>query len=73
MRRSAGILLHRPGREVLIGHMGGPFWAAKDEHAWSIPKGEYEPGETPFDAARREFAEELGSPPPVGDCCPRSA
>jgi predicted NUDIX family NTP pyrophosphohydrolase len=67
MRRSAGILLHRPGREVLIGHMGGPFWAAKDEHAWSIPKGEYGPDEEPLDAARREFAEEFGSPVPDGD------
>ena len=48
-------------------HPGGPFWARKDEGAWSIPKGEYEPGEDPLAAARREFAEELGSPPPGGD------
>jgi predicted NUDIX family NTP pyrophosphohydrolase len=51
--------------EVLLAHMGGPFWSRKDEGAWSIPKGEYEPGEDPFDAARREFEEEMGSPPPL--------
>jgi predicted NUDIX family NTP pyrophosphohydrolase len=68
--RSAGILLHRTGPdggvEVLLGHMGGPFWARKDAGAWSIPKGEHGPDEDPADAARREFAEELGSPPPAG-------
>ena len=69
---SAGLLLYRRGKpgdkivlEVLLGHMGGPFWARKDDAAWSIPKGEYEAGEDPFVAARREFEEELGSPPPV--------
>jgi predicted NUDIX family NTP pyrophosphohydrolase len=46
--------------------MGGPFWARKDEGAWSIPKGEYDPGEDPLAAARREFEEELGAPPPAG-------
>lgn len=46
--------------------MGGPLWARKDEHAWSIPKGEYDPDEDARAAARREFAEELGSPPPDG-------
>ena len=68
-RQSAGILLYRFDAggtcEVLIGHMGGPFWAKKDAGAWSIPKGEYEPGELPFDVARREFEEELGSPVPA--------
>lgn len=68
-RLSAGILLYRfepcGTCEVLIGHMGGPFWAKKDAGAWSIPKGEYEPGELPFDVARREFEEELGSPVPA--------
>ncbi len=67
--RSAGLLLHRPGRdgpEVLIGHMGGPFWAKKDEGAWSIPKGEFDDGEEPLAAALREFAEELGRPAPEG-------
>lgn len=67
-KRSAGILLHRPadggGVELLLGHMGGPLWAAKDEHAWSIPKGEPEPDEELFAAALREFTEELGFPPP---------
>jgi predicted NUDIX family NTP pyrophosphohydrolase len=68
--RSAGILLHRgPGNalEVLLVHPGGPFWARRDEGAWSIPKGEYGPGEDPLEAARREFAEELGVAPPGGD------
>jgi predicted NUDIX family NTP pyrophosphohydrolase len=66
-RRSAGILLHRPGTEgteVLLVHPGGPFWAKKDDGAWSIPKGEYDHGEDPLACARREFAEELGSLPP---------
>jgi predicted NUDIX family NTP pyrophosphohydrolase len=69
-RRSAGLLLYRlrgGGPEVLIGHMGGPFWAKKDEGAWSIPKGEYDDAEEPLAAARREFEEELGSPPPDGE------
>jgi len=68
--RSAGILLHRRrGGElqVLLVHPGGPFWARRDEGAWSIPKGEYEPGEEPLAAARREFAEELGCPAPAGE------
>lgn len=63
---SAGILLWRHGaggaREVLLGHFGGPLWARKDEGAWAIPKGVVEAGETPEQAARREFAEELGFP-----------
>jgi predicted NUDIX family NTP pyrophosphohydrolase len=66
---SAGVLLHRHRdggrREVLLGHMGGPYWARKDEGAWSIPKGEYTPDEEPLAAARREFAEELGAPVPA--------
>ena len=65
---SAGILLHRPGPDgpqVLLGHMGGPFWARKDDGAWSGPKGEHDPDEEPLAAARREFAEELGSHPPA--------
>lgn len=68
--RSAGILLYRqpPGGdlEVLLVHPGGPFWARKDEGSWSIPKGEYQPDEDPLAAARREFEEELGTPPPEG-------
>ena len=69
-RRSAGILLFRRGSggvEVLLGHMGGPFWARRDAGAWSVPKGEYEPDEEPLAAARREFQEELGLPVPAGD------
>jgi predicted NUDIX family NTP pyrophosphohydrolase len=65
-RRSAGLLVHRPGPQVLLGHMGGPLWARRDAAAWSIPKGEYEPDEDALAAARREFAEELGAPPPDG-------
>ncbi|GAA1344387.1 NUDIX domain-containing protein [Saccharothrix algeriensis] len=70
---SAGILLHRDrghGLEVLIGHMGGPFWARKDAGAWSIPKGEPDGDEPLQDAARREFAEELGLPVPEGELAP---
>jgi predicted NUDIX family NTP pyrophosphohydrolase len=66
---SAGLLLFRigdDGIEVLIGHPGGPFWARKDDGAWSIPKGEYTEGEDPWAVAQREFEEELGKPAPVG-------
>ena len=69
-KTSAGILLFRKanlGIEVLLGHMGGPFWARKDDGAWSIPKGEYEPPEGALAAAHREFTEELGLPVPPGD------
>ncbi|MEV7200441.1 NUDIX domain-containing protein [Streptomyces griseoluteus] len=72
-RRSAGLLLFRHtdrGLEVLLGHMGGPFWATKDEGAWSVPKGEYEADEPAWDAARREFQEELGIAPPDGPALP---
>jgi predicted NUDIX family NTP pyrophosphohydrolase len=48
-------------------HPGGPFWTRRDAGAWSIPKGEYDPGDDPFEAARREFEEELSSPPPAGE------
>ncbi|CAN7534526.1 NUDIX domain-containing protein [Arthrobacter sp. LjRoot14] len=69
--RSAGILLYRgdPAAqlEVWIAHMGGPFWARKDEHAWSVPKGEYPEDEDALTAARREFAEEMGTPAPPAD------
>ncbi len=67
--RSAGILLYRRrggALQVLLVHPGGPFWARKDAGAWSIPKGEYEQAEDPLAAARREFEEELGTPPPAG-------
>ncbi|WP_158841914.1 NUDIX domain-containing protein [Saccharothrix deserti] len=72
-RRSAGILLHRvvDGEpQVLLGHMGGPFWARKDDGAWSIPKGEPDGDEDPVATARREFTEELGLPVPDGDLVP---
>ena len=62
-KRSAGILLYkRPGGEllVLLAHPGGPFWQKRDYGAWTIPKGEFDAGEAPEDAARREFREELG-------------
>ena len=69
-KRSAGLLLHRRGpsgeEEVLLVHPGGPFWARRDEGAWTVPKGEYAEGEDPLAAAEREFAEELGRPPPPG-------
>ncbi|MEU1053989.1 NUDIX domain-containing protein [Streptomyces sp. NPDC005876] len=67
MRRSAGLLLYRrtgDGLEVLLGHMGGPFHARRDKGAWTVPKGEYGDDEPAWDAARREFQEELGLPPP---------
>lgn len=70
MITSAGILLYRRGAggvEVWIGHMGGPFWARRDTAAWSIPKGEYLPGEEPLSAALREFGEEMGTPAPPAD------
>jgi predicted NUDIX family NTP pyrophosphohydrolase len=63
-RRSAGIVLYRAGEgglEVLLVHPGGPFWAKKDLGAWSIPKGEYEPGEDAQACALREFEEETGT------------
>lgn len=67
--RSAGIALVRgdgPAREVLLVHPGGPFWAKKDVGAWSLPKGLLDPGEDALTAAKREFAEEIGHPPPPG-------
>ena len=72
-RTSAGILLYRlrpAGPEVLLGHMGGPFWTNKDDGGWSIPKGEHGPDEDPLAVARREFAEELGTPVPAQDLLP---
>jgi predicted NUDIX family NTP pyrophosphohydrolase len=70
-KRSAGILLYRRrdrgAPEVLLVHPGGPFWANRDLGAWSIPKGEHEEGEDPLACARREFEEELGSPPGDGE------
>jgi predicted NUDIX family NTP pyrophosphohydrolase len=65
-RKSAGLLIFRDvsgDLEVLLAHPGGPFWANKDDGAWSIPKGEIADGEDPAAAARREFAEETGLRP----------
>ena len=64
-KTSAGLLLYRlrdGALEVFLVHPGGPFWARKDDGAWSIPKGEFEPPEDPLDAARREFTEETSLP-----------
>ena len=69
-RRSAGLLLYRirdGALELLLAHPGGPYWEGKDVGAWSLPKGEVEPDEEPFDVARREFAEETGQSPPLGE------
>ena len=72
-RQSAGILLYRfpagaPAQgvpQVLLGHMGGPMWQRRDVGAWSIPKGGYTDEEDAFDAALREFEEEVGQPVPA--------
>ncbi|WP_409473696.1 NUDIX domain-containing protein [Streptomyces sp. HC307] len=71
--RSAGLLLFRhtdQGLQVLLGHMGGPFFARRSTGAWTVPKGEYDPREPAWEAARREFEEELGLPPPDGEAVP---
>jgi predicted NUDIX family NTP pyrophosphohydrolase len=65
-KESAGLLLYRKrdgGLEVLLAHPGGPYWATKDEGAWTIPKGGIHPGENPLDTAIREFVEETGFQP----------
>jgi predicted NUDIX family NTP pyrophosphohydrolase len=70
---SAGILLYRNrgGRlEVFLVHPGGPFWKNKDLGSWSLPKGEYGPGEDALEAAKREFLEETGFPAPKGESIP---
>jgi predicted NUDIX family NTP pyrophosphohydrolase len=67
---SSGLLLFRARGhgepQVLLVHMGGPFWKRRDAGGWSLPKGEHEPGEDSLAAARREFAEELGITAPAG-------
>jgi predicted NUDIX family NTP pyrophosphohydrolase len=67
MTASAGLLVYRRRRgiEVLLAHPGGPYWAGKDDGTWTIPKGELD-GDEPLEAARREFEEETGAPPPSG-------
>ena len=70
---SAGLLIYRVRggtTEVLLVHPGGPFWKRKEVGAWSVPKGEIGPGEALVEVARREFAEELGSPAPDTDLAP---
>jgi predicted NUDIX family NTP pyrophosphohydrolase len=65
-KQAAGILLYRRGRrgiEVLLAHPGGPLWARRDLGAWTIPKGQFSDNERPLAAAKREFEEEMGSPP----------
>jgi predicted NUDIX family NTP pyrophosphohydrolase len=69
MVESAGLLVFRrqgPDIEVLLVHPGGPFWARRDDGAWSIPKGVVEANEDLAQVAEREFAEELGHDPPPG-------
>jgi predicted NUDIX family NTP pyrophosphohydrolase len=69
-KTSAGLLLFRRtdrNIEVLLAHMGGPFWQRRDAGAWTLPKGEYDADEAPLAAARREFQEELGLPAPPGE------
>src|SRR5438309_9039209 len=69
-KQSAGLLLYRKRNntvEVLLVHPGGPFWAKKDDLAWSIPKGEYQEGEDPLEVAKREFEEEIGQTAPEGE------
>jgi predicted NUDIX family NTP pyrophosphohydrolase len=71
-KKSAGLLLFRQKSgelEVLLAHMGGPYWEKKDEGSWSIPKGEFDENEDPLNAAKREFEEETGTVP-VGDFIP---
>ncbi len=74
--QGSGLLLYRlvdrpigtpPEIELLIAHMGGPFWAKKHDHSWSVPKGLHDQGESDaLGVAEREFAEEMGSPAPPG-------
>lgn len=81
MKKSAGLLMYRHtaagALEVLLAHPGGPYWQAKDEGAWTLPKGEYETTEEALAAARREFAEETGFKPvppflPLGEIVQKS-
>jgi predicted NUDIX family NTP pyrophosphohydrolase len=65
-KQAAGILLYRRGAsglQVLLAHPGGPLWTRKDHGSWTLPKGQFTDGELPLDAAKREFEEEMGSPP----------
>jgi predicted NUDIX family NTP pyrophosphohydrolase len=67
VRFSAGLLPYRVSGEVFLVHMAGPYWAHKDDGAWSVAKGEYDPSrEDPKEVAAREFGEEVGAPAPRG-------
>jgi predicted NUDIX family NTP pyrophosphohydrolase len=73
MKNSAGLLIYREIHdriEIFLVHPGGPLWAMKDEASWSIPKGEFEDGEDPLEAAKREFSEETGFEVPKGKPLP---
>lgn len=75
-KQSAGLVLFREVSgelEILLVHPGGPFWAGRDDGAWSIPKGEFQDGEDPLQAARREFEEETGALPPARELFPLHA
>ena len=75
-KQSAGLLLFKKddtGLQVLLVHPGGPFWRNKDKGSWTIPKGEFTGEEDPLAAAKREFEEETGGPPPQGDYIPLKA
>jgi predicted NUDIX family NTP pyrophosphohydrolase len=66
---SAALMIYRgtgDSLEVFLVHPGGPYWARKDDGAWSLPKGLVEEGELPLAAAQREFQEETGFVPPAG-------
>jgi predicted NUDIX family NTP pyrophosphohydrolase len=69
-KHSAGLIVYRLKNgqpEVLLAHMGAPWWAKKDVGAWTVPKGEVEEGEEPLQTAKREFTEELGIQTPEGE------
>jgi predicted NUDIX family NTP pyrophosphohydrolase len=69
-KHSAGLIVYRMrdgSPQVLMAHMGSPWWAKKDIGAWTIPKGEIEEGEDPLQTAKREFTEELGLQVPEGE------
>jgi predicted NUDIX family NTP pyrophosphohydrolase len=69
-KHSAGIIVYRLNDgllQVLMAHMGSPWWAKKDVGAWTIPKGLVEDGEEPFNTAKREFTEEMGLQAPEGN------